>query len=295
MDMMFPATVYDVPSQTPRVAVPLNRVTVCNQKIEVPFADDLFGSVSALFDVRADVTLRRSQRGIHMSRIEQAFQDQKQGLPIWEVALGIARRIAEVQDQEGAVVSLSGDVIVRRDTNVTSLPSYNRVVVLAKAKAGATEEAGLGLEATIMTACPCMQAYALDDLVRTFGLSVENPADVIGKVPIATHSQKGTVTAMVSGASGDLRGVNLAMLYDIFGKATHMTSELLKRPDEYEMVRRVHRRPQFVEDVVRDVLSELSVKLEGQSSALSLRVKAASFESIHGHDIEAECELGLGE
>jgi GTP cyclohydrolase FolE2 len=61
------------------------------------------------------------------------------------------------------------------------------------------------------------------------------------------------------------------------------------------MVRRVHRRPQFVEDVVRDVLAEIVTQWAGYSDGLKLSVQARSFESIHGHDIEAEANMSLGE
>src|SRR5579864_7270257 len=103
--MMFPVAFYDVPNQEPALRVTLDRVSVYNQKIEVPFFDVLTGHVTTLFEVTADVVLRSSQRGIHMSRIEQAFQDLPEGRPIWEVALGIARRIAETQKQDKAAVS----------------------------------------------------------------------------------------------------------------------------------------------------------------------------------------------
>ena len=87
----------------------------------------------------------------------------------------------------------------------------------------------------------------------------------------------------------------ITVMYAVFASATHLTSELLKRPDEYDMVRRAHMHPQFVEDVVRDVLSGVNDSLKDYPDALKVTVKAESYESIHGHDIEAETRISLGE
>ena len=230
-----------------------------------------------------------------MSRIEQAFQDLPKGKRISDIALHIARRICDTQKQDRATVELSGEVIVRRDTAVTGLPNYNTVTVIGQATAGDVEQAGLGLRATIMSACPCMQTYSLDELARTFDLTIDDPKEVIKRVPIATHSQKGSVRAVLSGVPGELEQVSLDMLYQIFGSATHLTSELLKRPDEYDMVRRAHLRPQFVEDVVRDVLSEIYTTLGEYPDTVKLNIEAESYESIHGHDIQAETSLTLAQ
>ncbi|HVO41265.1 MAG TPA: GTP cyclohydrolase, FolE2/MptA family, partial [Aggregatilineales bacterium] len=81
--MLFPATFYDVPNQEPTIKLPLDRVSVFNQTIEVPFFDEMTGDTMALFDVKASVMLRATQRGIHMSRIEQAFQNLPVGERLW--------------------------------------------------------------------------------------------------------------------------------------------------------------------------------------------------------------------
>jgi MptA/FolE2 family GTP cyclohydrolase len=293
--MLFPATFYDVPNQEPKVRLPLDRVSVYNQKIEVPFYDELTGETTALFEVKASVVLKAEQRGIHMSRIEQAFQNLPVGERLWSAALHTAQRIAQSQKQEQATVTLTGDVIVRRDTNVTGLPSYNKVSVLARASSGVRDEAGIGLRVTIMSACPCMQTYSLDELARTFNLTIDNPKEIIASVPVATHSQKGSVMIYLSGDPAHLADISLDSLYQVLGRATHLTSELLKRPDEYDMVRRAHMRPQFVEDVVRDVMLELGNSAPDYDDSLKLTVQAESYESIHGHDIEAETSIALGE
>jgi GTP cyclohydrolase-4 len=151
--------------------------------------------------------------------------------------------------------------------------------------------------ATILTACPCMQGYALTELIQELGLPAEEGLRLLGRVPIATHSQKGRVDLAVT--APDVAALpSLQLLYQAIADHTILTQELLKRPDEYVMVRRAHLRPQFVEDVARDTAAGLAGRLltNGHDlDALTIRVTADSHESIHGHDIQAFLEVGASE
>jgi GTP cyclohydrolase FolE2 len=188
---------------------------------------------------------------------------------------------------------------------VTGLVSRDLITLTARADLGTRPTLSVGLSATNMTACPCMQAYALDDLIAHFaeneamleagsensGLAARDAARA--SVPIATHSQKGRVRITVTfpiGAPGDAGPENLPTITDLYGvlqAGTTLTSELLKRPDEYDMVRRVHKRAQFVEDVTREIAATAATRMPALPPEALIKVDASSFESIHGHDIEA--------
>ena len=53
------------------------------------------------------------------------------------------------------------------------------------------------------------------------------------------------------------------------------------------MVRRVHKRAQFVEDVTREIAATAATRMPALPPEALIKVDASSFESIHGHDIEA--------
>jgi GTP cyclohydrolase-4 len=293
--MIFNESFYDVPNQNPSIKIHLDRVSVYNQRILISFYDDLCEHVSTLFNIKAGSALETNQRGIHMSRIEQAFQELSITSSLSDVALHIARNIYLTQRQKTAEVHLKGENVLKRVTEITRLVSYDPITIMAHAIAGEKEEVGLGIGASIITACPCMQTYALDEMTQILGLTVREPEALMKSIPIATHSQKGYVVTYISGPPDAMRNLNLKHIYKIVEQATVLTWELLKRPDEYDLVRKAHLKAQFVEDVVRSTLSNACIALDGFDNSLSISVNAKSYESIHGHDIEAETQIQLGQ
>ncbi|GAA1692779.1 GTP cyclohydrolase MptA [Nonomuraea maheshkhaliensis] len=285
---------YDVPSQKPAVGIALNRVGVHGQRIAVNAADEVFGGVLELLcDARAEVSLASGQRGIHMSRIESAFMNAPTGLSLAAIAAAMAQQIRDEQIQDSARVTLTAIVPIRTYTRVTGLPSPDTVEVSALAVAGPVPVVGQTLTATNITACPCMQGYALSDLVGELGISATTGRQLLNRIPIATHSQKGRVRVGITASRPDqLPGYGF--LYRVLSAGTTLTQELLKRPDEYDLVKRSHLRPQFVEDVVRSVAAGLLhglITRESDLDGVDLDISAESHESIHGHDISAELRI----
>lgn len=282
---------HDVPAQRPAVPIAVNAVRVSGQKISVRVEDPLFDGVGELLcDVMAEVSLRADQRGVHMSRVEQALLTGPRHATLPGLALLMAEEVRGLQDQDRARVSLRATVPLRTTTPVTGLTSPDTVQVAAWASVGETVRGAAALSATNILACPCMQTYALEDLAAEVGLPFEQARELLGRVPIATHSQKGRLRLEVQAPHPD-RLPAYRDLYDVARSATTLTQELLKRPDEYDMVRRAHLNPQFVEDVARTATADLmralgSLRTEGPEGLL-LDVLAESYESIHGHDISA--------
>src|SRR6185369_4903443 len=170
--VVFPEIVYDACSQTPSVAMSLDEVSIFRQRIFLSCQDAALGDVSGLFKVRAGVSLKASQRGIHMSRIEGAFRDVPPGLTLPGAALHLARAIRDVQGESTAHVSLSGSIPFSRRTRVTSQLSPGTLRLRARAILGDTETVGLGVKVGIMTCCPCMQPYSLEEMAKFTGMQV---------------------------------------------------------------------------------------------------------------------------
>jgi len=53
--------------------------------------------------------------------------------------------------------------------------------------------------------------------------------------------------------------ISYQSLYEILDESVHLIYDLLKRPDEHELVVRALSKPQFTEDVIRDVAYNLIV------------------------------------
>ena len=82
------------------------------------------------------------------------------------------------------------------------------------------------------------------------------------------------------------------LVQDSFSSPTY---ELLKRPDEGQVVINAHRNTKFVEDVVRGVLDRFVKKYTNLSDDVYVDVVSESEESIHKHNAFAERESTLGE
>jgi GTP cyclohydrolase-4 len=282
---------HDVPAQDPAIRIALDEVRISGQQIPVLAQDPLFGGrKEVLCHVEAAVSLRGDQRGVHMSRIEQSFLTEVPNQTLPGAALEIARTMRGLQQQETARVTLSAVVPLRTTTRVTGLVSPDTVQVTASAKVGKNAHVSASLLANNIVACPCMQTYALTDLASALEMELDSVLDLLTRVPIATHSQKGYVRLEVQAPQLD-QLPDFATLYRVVDQSTTLTQELLKRPDEYELIRRAHLDAQFVEDVTRaatiNLLKEFGEHVEDLPSGICLDVQAKSYESIHGHDISA--------
>src|SRR3712207_4885657 len=109
-----------------------------------------------------------------------------------------------------------------------------------------------------MTACPCAQEMVIErsrERLAEQGFDGDDIERVFDAVPVATHNQRGIGTLYVGCPEGCDDPIEATALLEIVEAA--MSSEiyeLMKRPDEVEVVEKAHRRPRFVEDCVREMV-----------------------------------------
>ena len=140
----------------------------------------------------------------------------------------------------------------------------------------------IGVEVIGMTACPCGQQTVTEML------------DIKSDVPVMTHNQRNVCSLSVYMPED----VNIEAddLIDIVEDAfSSPTFELLKRPDEGQVIINAHSKTRFVEDVVRCVLDNFVNKFPDLPDEVFVDVVSDSEESIHKHDAFAEREATLGE
>ena len=108
-----------------------------------------------------------------------------------------------------------------------------------------------------------------------------------------THSQRSRTMLMVEQQAGKPHWQNiLACLED----SLHVTQDLLKRPDEAEIVLKAHQQPQFAEDAVRETARQ-AVRHFGARLPENSRIiiNSRSLESIHIHDVTCRLSTSLAE
>ncbi len=264
----------DVPVQSPGFKIDLDAVGINAKKVWV-----LLPQGRLCFDAEITVHLPGRRRGIHMSRMEQAisrlypitFNDLRQ------YAKELVSMILEMQDGSSARVILKGSLPHLYQSSVTRHLSVDAVDLRVEARAWRQEdvvkrETITGVRVNHITACPCTQVYN-DEI---FGAGR-------GNVPMPTHSQRSATMLSVQDNDG---AVSCHDLLNCLVRSLHVTQDLLKRPDEAEIVLKAHENPQFAEDAVRDVAASFGELYAGRLLPESeVHIEATSFESIHSHNV----------
>jgi GTP cyclohydrolase-4 len=256
------------------------------------------GDVEALVAATIDcfVDLDPSQKGVHMSRFPELFGEaidevvMGEKLYVEKLAAHIAEHIRERQQALRAEVSIVARYPLEKLTPVTGLRTQELVTLIGVAVASpAGTRRAIGVESTGITACPCAQGMVRERAAARLAAAGYDAADierVLSLVPLATHNQRGRGTLYV-GTNQVIRGEELVEVVE--HSMSSPIYELLKRPDELDVVERAHSNPRFVEDVVRAmiarVLESFSDLLRGDDFVLARQV---NFETIHSHDVLAE-------
>ena len=85
-------------------------------------------------------------------------------------------------------------------------------------------------------------------------------------------------------------------IYSILDDKAHLVYELLKRPDEHDLVIRALQKPQFTEDVARDVALGAFEFFEGiVPDNTKVVVESILNDSIHIHDVQTVIKTRIGQ
>jgi GTP cyclohydrolase-4 len=263
-----------------------------------------WGSSEKLISAEIDCTvdLAASQKGVHMSRFPELFEEAIEEVVIGEALLvevlaeHIAQHIAERQRALRAEVRIRARYPLERRTPVTRLATQETVVLVGIAAASAAGvRRVIGVEATGINACPCAQGLVRNQASERLleaGFDGDDVKRILELVPLATHNQRGRGTLYV----GTEQQLNAEHLVDIVESSMSApVYALLKRPDELFVVEHAHLQPRFVEDSVRIALASTLERYRGLSDADFLYSQQLNFETIHDHDVLAERHGTVGE
>ena len=285
---------HDIQSGLPGVHVRLGRVGVTGiKKALLLDKGETSQWFEATFDLYADLDPKRA--GVHMSRFSDVLEEvlEEKAATSWSnlelLADAIARAIVERQVVTRAEIHVRTSLPLQKWTPVSGRRTQEIYGLLAQAVA--TRHGSrhlLGVEVEGMVACPCAQ-----DMIRAYseirlqeeGLSKETIDTVLNVTPLATHNQRGRATLLV-GTDQNIEASELVALVE-----NAMSSEnyaLLKRPDELYIVQKAHANPRFVEDVVREVLSEMVERYPHLSGNSFVWIHQRNDETIHKYDVDAE-------
>jgi GTP cyclohydrolase IV len=296
----------DVQSRRPSTLVSLSRVGVTGVekvvRVRSNGAEQLFYAELECF-----VDLGPQQKGAHMSRFEEIVNEAIDEVILGEAAFKaetlashIAERVRDRQDGRRAEVTIAARYPEHKLAPVSGVPTQEIYTLFGSAVAsGRGTRRLVGVEAQGMTACPCAQELVMErsqERLKDDGFSDDEIARVFEAVPVATHNQRGIGTLHIGCPEGCDEAFEAETLLQIVESA--MSSEiyeLMKRPDEVEVVEKAHLRPRFVEDCVREMVRMAIERFGHLEDNAFVSARQENLETIHKHNVVAERHGLLGE
>ena len=280
----------DIKDSEPGVKLRIDRVGVRGIRTRFPIKSP-WGTLIYEAEVDAYVELPPDKRGVHMSRNIEAFAEVIYEARLKEHSTTVEGLLAEVAEkmlkkhdytQRVEVVARTAyffDVGPRKSIS----EPVDVVIRVIKSRNG-EEVRELSISLLGLTVCPCAQ--------MTFSLK---EGTELHKSP--SHTQRARLTATITlKNTGRVPMINeLAELLVSAFSAPVMG--LLKRNDEYEVIKKGFEKPRFIEDVVRHALDAISRYLvkRGFPPDARIKVEVESYESIHPYNAYACREATLEE
>jgi GTP cyclohydrolase-4 len=291
----------DLQASVPEIPVGLSRAGVTGVQKAVRIGRGAREKL-ILATIDCAVDLDPSQKGVHMSRFPELFEEAIEGVVaddaflIEDLAADVARHIVERQDALLAEVNITARYPYERRTPVTRLSTQEMVSLIGIAAASREGVKRIvGVEAVGINACPCAQGLVrgrASERLLEAGFEADDVDRILELVPIATHNQRGKGTLYV----GTSQRVNAERLVELVeGSMSSPIYELLKRPDELFVVEHAHLQPRFVEDSVRVALKSVLDELPALDDGDFVLSRQVNFETIHAHEVVAERYGTIGE
>ncbi len=273
----------DVPEERPEFPIALTEVGIASKTLWVRLPE---GRIP--FDAALSVSLPARFRGIHMSRMEEAVSSLSSidFTDLMDYAMALAKKLLQGQRGNDVHVRLKGLLPITRSTLISQRLSQDSLTVTASVNLMRDnneiqiKEAMRGIEVMHITACPCTQVY-------NHLLFQAKQSDL----PLITHSQRSSTSLTMEDAS---MLITYEDLLSCLNDVLHVTQDLLKRPDEAELVLKAHRMPQFAEDAVRETARSVAVRFGNRlPENTRVQITSISLESIHIHNVVCRIDTTL--
>ncbi len=270
----------EVQEREPEIALEIDKVGVKGVKRKIstrtPQGDFFYDVV-----LDAYVDLPKTKRGTHMSRDIEAFMEaieeanKEKSSSLEEVLEDICERLIGKHSYATRVdlIAKTRHQYKEDFTECTTSEGADITIEVSMNKKG-EDEKSVEVELPGLSVCPCAQKEYQD-----------SEGTQLKKTP--SHTQRVNLSIK---ATTEEKLVRLEWLIDAARQAfSAPTVSLLKREDEYRLIKQAYERPRFIEDLIREALHNcyLILSSERYSEDTVLKVEAESLESIHPHNAYA--------
>ncbi len=307
----------DVQASSPEIKINLTRVGVKGVKklVEVARAGGK-RPVILISDFYIFVDLPSDIKGANLSRNFEAMYEvleEAVSMPIYEVeelCSEVAKRLLELHEYAStAEVGMKSEYMLKRRTPVMKISCQEPATIFAEARAFRTStslhdqksDVGvkklIGAEIVGMTACPCAQELMRDKVAEELtkmGMDRKETDAFLTAIPMATHNQRGRGILSIE-VDDEVKVPMQKIIRIIESSMSAKTYEILKRPDEAELVETAHKKPMFVEDCVREMAKRVVETFKNLPDDSIITIRQINEESIHQHNAVAERIASLGD
>ena len=281
----------DVPSSVPAVKIPLQKVGINNRPHYIRVNDPFDGSPrEILAEIKVTFALPAEQRGLHMSRIEEAMLALVDAGPedLERYSKSLAAKVIESQKLNICEVDFIADYEKFTDKNKSGRRASELLKVFGKSVVnGANESHTIGIKVPFINACPCTQRWAMREYYNTLKEQGRPEADIaalLESAPKQAHTNRGVASLSVESDQ-----VSISDLYSVLDSSVPIIRELLKGMDEHGVVRETHRQGMFCEDNIRAILDNTLKRFSGKlPGSTKIHVSVEVDESVHHHNLISE-------
>ena len=259
----------DLQNSSDRRGIDIDQVGVSNVRYPLTLPLRTGEEFNTVANLSMTVSLPHDLKGTHMSRFMVAINEQNHHFRPDTVHI-VLEELLELLDAEEAYIDMEFPLFVPRHAPVTGergLLDHECIFRAMMSKEGVHDKI-VGARVNVTTLCPCSKE------ISDYG----------------AHNQRSEVTLDVRPADEEF--VWFEDLIDIAERnASCQLYPILKRPDEKEVTERAFDNPKFVEDVVRDISTDLFDLLHEEKISW-FYTASNNYESIHNHDAFAKIERG---
>lgn len=252
--------VEDVQNRPDERGIALDQAGVTDLRYPIIVLDREHQKQQTIARLTMSVNLPHHFKGTHMSRFIEVLNEHR-GEVTMRTLPAILRELKERLEAESAQIEVAFPYFIEREapaSGACALMDYECSFV-GKANGG-DEDFVLGVQVPVTSLCPCSKA------ISDYG----------------AHNQRGIITIEVRPVrqDGEAALIWIEELIEIAeSSASAPVYPLLKRADERHVTMQAYDNPVFVEDMVRNVASQL----QDDSRVAWFRVHAVNHESIHNH------------
>ncbi len=238
----------------------IKKVGVKNIRYPITVRDKKNGIQHTVASVNMYVDLPQHFKGTHMSRFVEILNTYRGDIAIRNFSR-ILDDIKKTLDAKSAHLEIEFPYFIEKEAPVTHAKGLMEYICRFCGSSNEQEDFYVGIVVPVTTLCPCSKE------ISDYG----------------AHNQRSIVTV-------NIRFKKFFWIEDIITLIEKSAScdvySVLKRPDEKFVTEKAYDNPMFVEDIVREIASKLSM----DDNITWFTVEAENFESIHNHSAYAFVE-----